>query len=212
MDLSIRNEQVSEFRFVEELTREAFWNVHVPGCNEHFLLHNLRQSEDFIKKLDLVSEHEGRVIGHIVYTRAVIKQESGAAIDVVCFGPVSVLPQFQKRGVGSQLIRRSLEIAREMGFVAVLIYGDPRYYHRFGFRCAERYDIRTADGKYAVALMALELQPGALAHAAGRFLESPGFEIDSAAFELFDRTFPPKEQKTGTPSQLEFSIMAGLTY
>ncbi len=212
MDLVIRPENSTETRLVEELTREAFWDIHVPGCNEYFLLHNLRKSKDFISELNLVAEFTGRVVGHIAYTRAVIKQDEGKSIDVTCFGPISVLPEFQKQGVGSQLIRHSLGLAKDMGFLAVLIYGDPRYYHRFGFRCAERYDIQTDDGKYAVALLALELQPGSLARAAGRFLESSDFAVDPAAFEIFDRTFAPKEMHSGIPSQLEFSIISSLRY
>jgi predicted N-acetyltransferase YhbS len=157
MNLIIRNERKNEYRTVEELTREAFWNLYVPGCNEHFCLHNMRESKDFIPELDLVAELDKKVIGNIVYTRGKVIDDTKKIHDVICFGPVSVLTDYQRRGVGSALIKYSLDKARSLGFTAVCIYGDPRYYSRFGFRCAERYDITNSEGKFAVALMALEL-------------------------------------------------------
>jgi len=211
MDVIIRNENVNDYRTVEELTREAFWNVHVPGCSEHFVLHNLRNSPDFIPELDFVAEKEGRIVGHIAYTRAIIQSSRGAGKEVISFGPVSVLPEFQKQGTGSRLIIHSLHTARAMGCPAVLIYGDPRYYHRFGFRCAEKYEITTSDGKFAVALLALELQPGALKNVTGRFIESAAFEVDEQKFAEYDRTFPYRE-KAETDSQREFRILSSLRY
>lgn len=211
MDLVIRNEKINEYRVVEELTRETFWNLYVPGCSEHFVLHNLRDSTDFIPELDLVAQRESRTIGHIVYTRGIIKDNQDAEKEVISFGPVSVLPAFQKQGVGSALIFHTINIAKGMGYPAIFIYGDPRYYCRFGFRCAEKYDIKAADGKFAVALLALELQPNALNNMPGRFIESVAYEVDEKKLEEFDRTFPYKE-KTGTDSQREFRFLVSLRY
>ena len=98
MDLIIRNEKINEYRTVEELTRDAFWNLYAPGCNEHFVLHNLRNSADFIPELDFVAEKEGQIVGQIVYNRGVIKDKQGTEKKVIRFGPVSVLPAFQKQG------------------------------------------------------------------------------------------------------------------
>jgi putative acetyltransferase len=211
MNLIIRNERKNEYRAIEELTREAFWDVHVPGCNEHFCLHNMRGSADFIPELDFVAELVGRLVGNIVYTRAGVINEARETIQVICFGPVSVLPAFQKQGIGSALINHSINAARDMGYPAIFIYGDPRYYSRFGFRCAEKYDIKTADGKYAIALLALELKQGALNNKPGRFIESASFEVDESKFAEYDATFPHKE-KTETESQKEFRVMASLRY
>lgn len=119
-----------------------------------------------------------KIIGHIAYTRSVIIDEPNIQHEIVTLGPVSVLPSFQKQGVGNALIRYSLEKARNMGYTDVCIYGDPRYYSRFGFRCAEKFDIKTADGKFAVALLALELCPKALEKVKGRFCEDPVFEVN----------------------------------
>ena len=211
METHIRLENALDYKAVEVLTREAFWNIHVPGCNEHFLLHELRKSPDFIPELDFVAEVDGKLVGNIVYSRASVTDDAGTRREVLSFGPVSVLPEYQKMGVGGALIRHSLKIAGEMGFQAVLIYGDPRYYSRFGFRCAERYDICSADGKYSVALLALPLQPGGLDGIAGRFEESPTYTIDEAAAEKFDATFPKKE-KGFAESQRTFQILASLRY
>ena len=210
-DLVIRNETEADYRNVEYLVREAFWNVQVPGCDEHFILHSLRDSDDFIPELDFVAERAGRIVGQIACTRAVIKDMQGESSEVLTFGPVSVLSEFQRRGIGSALILRIIGLARKMGYPAVCIYGDPRYYSRFGFRCAEKYDIRTPDDKYAVALQALELKPGALNGISGRFLESSDIEVDQAEFEHYDATFPFKEKKE-TESQREFRLLVSLRY
>ena len=208
---AIRNENEDDYRTVEEMVREAFWNLYVPGCSEHFILHNLRNSSDFIPELDFVAEKEGHIVGQIVYSRGHVEYAKGAEKEVVSFGPVSVLPALQKQGIGSCLINHTINLAREMGFPAVCIYGDPRYYSRFGFRCAEKYEIKTADGKFAVALQVLELQRGALANMPGRFIESAAFEVDENEFAQYDATFPLRE-KAETDSQREFRLLASLRY
>ena len=98
-----------------------------------------------------------------------------------------------------------------MGFSAICIYGDPRYYSRFGFRCAEKYEIKTADGKFAFALQVLELQRNALANVPGWIIESAAFEVDENEFTKYDATFPFKE-KSETDSQQEFRLLASLRY
>jgi len=211
MNMIIRNEKEEDYRAVEELTREAFWNLYVPGCNEHFILHNLRNSRDFIPELDFVAEKGGQIVGNIVYSRGIIMDEQGAEKEVLCFGPVSVSPAFQKQGIGSSLIIHTINVARVMDYPAIFIYGDPRYYSRFGFRCAEKYDIKTADGKFAVALLALELKQGMLNNIPGRFIESPAFEADENKFAEYEAKFPHKE-KAETDSQREFRLLVSLRY
>jgi len=211
INLAIRNENENDYRTVEEMVREAFWNLYVPGCNEHFILHNLRNSSDFIPELDFVAEKEGQIVGQIVYSRGRIRYTQGAEKEVVSFGPVSVLPTFQKQGIGSGLITHTINLAREMGFPAICIYGDPRHYSRFGFRCAEKYEIKTADGKFAVALQVLELRHGVSDNKSGRFIESATFEVDENEFAKYEATFPFKE-KAETDSQREFRFLASLRY
>jgi putative acetyltransferase len=211
MDLMIRNERKNENRTVEELTREAFWNVYVPGCTEHFCVHKMRGSTDFIPELDLIAELDGRLVGNIVYTHATIINGTGKPNQVINFGPISVLPAYQSQGVGGTLIKHSLDKAKFLGFTAVCIYGDPRFYSRFGFRCAERYDITNSEGKFAVALMAFELVPGALRKISGRFIESEVYKVDEDDFQKYENTFPPKD-KAVIESQTDFKILASLVY
>ncbi|OPZ67924.1 MAG: Acetyltransferase (GNAT) family protein [Firmicutes bacterium ADurb.Bin467] len=127
----------------------------------------------------------------------------------ITFGPVSVLPVYQRMGVGSALIWHTLSLAKEMGHRAVLIYGSPDYYPRFGFRPGKHFNIRTSDNMYAAALQALELAPGALKGVAGRFFESDAFEVDVRASEAFDKGFPRRERRA-TGTQREFQKIASM--
>ena len=208
---TIRKEEKEDYRTVEGLVREAFWNLYVPGCNEHFVLHNLRKSNDFIPELDFVAEREGQIVGQIAYTRGIVKGKGTEDKEAITFGPVSVLPAFQRWGTGSALINHTIVLAREMGYPAICIYGDPRYYNRFGFRCGEKYEIKTADDKFAVALQVLELKQGALDNMSGRFIESAAFAVDETGFAHYDAGFPFKEKKE-TESQREFRFLASLRY
>lgn len=211
-DLHIRVETEKDFREVEELTREAFWDVYVPGCTEHFLLHRLRRAAEFIPELSLVAETGGRIAGHIAYTHSYVLHADGSRTPLLCFGPVSVLPRFQGKGIGNVLIRASFEKAKELGHKAVCIMGNPLYYRRFGFRCAERYDLQTAGGKYAAAMLALELVPGALADKEGRVIESDVYALeDEPGFLKFDAAFPLRE-KGYKPSQDVFRVLVSMIY
>lgn len=206
----LRNETPSDYETVENLTREAFWNQYAPGCNEHYLLHVMRDSDAFICELDVVAEVDGKIVGNIVYTEAQIVGENGECHDVISFGPIAVLPEFQGKGIARRLIEHTSQLAQAMGYRAILIYGDPDLYSRFGFAPAEEYGIGTPDNMYAAALQAFELCPGALAECEGRFYESSAFEVDPQAAEEFDRGFPDKERKSGLPSQARFQQVVGL--
>lgn len=211
ISLIMRKEKKGDYRNVEQLVREAFWNLYVPGCNEHYVLHNLRNSSDFIPVLDFVAETEGQIVGQIAYTRGIIESKHGNQTEVISFGPISVLPALQKRGIGSALIAHTINLARAIGYLAICIYGDPRYYSRFGFRCAERYEIKTADDKFAVALQALELKKSVLSNISGKFIESAAFVVDETKFAQYDTAFPVKEKRE-TDSQREFRLLASLRY
>lgn len=206
----IRLEQPADYRAVEELTREAFWNVNVPGCDEHFLAHKLRSHPDFIAGLDFVAEIGGKIAGNIMFTESrIVAPDCGMTYPVLTFGPLSVLPEYQKQGVGAALIAHSCQEAREQGYGAVLIYGDPEYYSRFGFRPAADFSVTTADGNVHPALQALELKAGALAGVSGRFCESPAYHFDQDEGAEFDASFAPKA-KFITESQRRFARLAGL--
>jgi predicted N-acetyltransferase YhbS len=202
--ISLRKEAPADNTAVETLIREAFWNQYAPGCTEHYLAHVLRQSPDFVPELDILAEADGRVIGSILYSRARILLDTGGELPVLSFGPIAVLPAYQKRGVGARLIAHTLTLAREAGWRAVLIYGDPAYYSHQGFVPAETYRVGTPDNQYLAPLQAYELYPGALANAAGRLVESSTFDVDEAAALAFDRRFPPKPKEEGNAAQKRF--------
>jgi predicted N-acetyltransferase YhbS len=206
----LRNTREADYAAVESLTREAFWNRYFPGCNEHYLIHVIRCDAAYVRALDFVAESGGKIIGSIVYTTASIIGDDGASHAVLSFGPVSVLPAFQGKGVGSILIEHTIALAKGLGFGAILIYGDPDYYRRFGFVAAQSYGIATADNMYMPALQALELVGGALKNIAGRFVESEVYNVDAAAANAFDEAFPPKELLGDLPSQVKFRKMLEL--
>lgn len=204
MEITLRTELPADYRETENVTREAFWNRYAPGCAEHYLLHVMRGSRAFVPELDLVAECGGRIVGNVVCVKAVIEGDDGRRCEVLTLGPISVLPEFQRRGIGGRLIARVRELAREMGFCAVLLCGDPDYYLYQGFVPAELLGIRTADNMYAMALHVCELYDGALSGVRGRYVEDGIYEVDEAAAEAFDREFPAKEKVAGTLSQQRF--------
>ncbi len=202
--VTFRRETPGDYAEVETLIREAFWNRYAPGCVEHYLARALRQSPDFVPELDILAEADGRIIGSILYSHARILLDSGGELPVLSFGPLAVLPACQGCGVGARLIAHTLALAREAGWRAVLIYGDPEYYSRQGFVPAETYRIGTPDNQYMGPLQAYELYPGALANAAGRLTESSAFEVDESAAQAFDLQFSPKPKEEGNAAQKRF--------
>lgn len=196
---------------MEELTRDAFWNVHVPGCNEHYLVHLLRNSECYIPELDLVAIVDKRLVGNIMYSRARVVDAKGNSHPVLSFGPLSVDPAYQNTGIGRALIERSITMARELGHEAVIIYGDPDYYCRFGFKAAELYGIRGQEELFCPALLVYEIVAGALEGITGAFLEDPVYHLDEAAAAEFELGFPSRE-KGFRPSQLRFQELLGQSH
>ncbi|MCL2721405.1 MAG: N-acetyltransferase [Treponema sp.] len=193
MEITLRLEEEKDYRIVENLTREAFWNNHVPGCDEHLLIHNLRKSNEFIKELDFVAIHEDKIVGNIVYVKSKVKKEE-VENSVITFGPVSVLPDYQNKGIGSKLINHTVKLAKETGYNGIIIYGDPVYYKRFGFIESKNFNITNKEKKFPVALLVLELYPGALNGIEGIFDEGKVYEVDKNEAEEFDKLFPKKEK------------------
>jgi len=202
MDIIIRPEKESDFEEVEHITREAFWDIYKPGCDEHLLAHKLRAVPAFIPELDFVAELDHRIAGNIMYSRARVIGEDGREDEVITFGPVSVLPACQKRGIGSLLITHTRKLAQEMGYRAIFIFGNPAYYRRFGFLNAEAFGIATADGENFEEFMGLELYKDALRGIKGRFQEDPVFHIDKEELEAFETRFPYREKHV-TDTQLK---------
>lgn len=205
MNISLRKETESDHRIVEELTRDAFWNIHFPGCDEHYLAHTIRNHPDFIDEMDIVAEYEGRVIGNIMYTRSFVVDGDGNRMDTITFGPISVLPEFQRKGVGTALINYTKEIALKNKEKAIIILGHPHNYCKHGFRSCRDYMISDPDGRYPFGLLVLELEKEAFMGRKWKFFYSSGFDSDAGKVEEFDRQFPYKK-KEFSPLQVEFSI------
>ncbi|MGN0799460.1 MAG: GNAT family N-acetyltransferase [Christensenellales bacterium] len=203
--LLIRNETESDYAAVENITREAFWNIHVPGCNEHYLVHIMRKHADFIPELDFVAELDGRVIGNVMYTRSRLADEAGKIKPCLTFGPVSILPEYQNRGYGRLLLERSFEAALERGHEVIVIFGNPARYVGRGFKSCRRYNICIEGSIYPSAMLVKELKPGALDGRKWFFYESSAYAIADGEAEEFDKGFAPKE-KEYRPSQEEFYI------
>jgi predicted N-acetyltransferase YhbS len=206
MEITLRPEEEKDYRIVEKLTREAFWNVYFPGCNEHLLIHNLRKANEFIKKLDFVAMYNNEIVGNIVYVEAKIK-DTDKEYTVLTFGPLSVLPEYQNKGIGGKLINYTVKLAKELGYKAVIIYGDPEYYKRFGFKESKEYNITNKDKKFPAALLVLELYYNALDGIKGVFDEGKIYDIDENELEEFENGFDKKE-KGVTKSQKRFMEIA----
>ena len=192
MDIALRLERTGDFRIVEELTREAFYNTS-GTLDEHLLVHKLRLSEAFVPELDYVAEAEGRIVGNIMYSLAAIVDDRGKRYEVLAIDPLSVLPAYQKKGVGSALVRHTVREAKMLNFRAIVIGGHPDYYPRFGFQRAAALGILHGDGAIPPdGMMAMPLYEGALDGVSGRFMADPSFVLpDPEELRRFDATFPP---------------------
>ena len=203
-DVIIRSEKKEEYRKVENLVRESFWNVYKPGCSEHYVLHVLRDDPAFVKELDFVMERDGMLIGQNVFMRTVINSDDGRDIPVLTMGPICIAPELKRRGYGKMLLDYSLEKAAEMGFGAVLFEGNIDFYGKSGFDYARRFGIRyhdlpeDADDSF---FLCKELKPGYLDEVTGVYQTPQGYYVDDADVDEFDKEFPPK-QKLKLPGQI----------
>jgi len=194
VNVKIRNEMEEDFREVEELTREAFWNLYFPGCNEHYLVHSMRNHQDFIREMDFVAEYRGKIVGNIMYTKAWLINENGKEEEIISFGPLSVLPKYQRRGIGTALVNHTKEIALKKGTKGIVIYGDPHNYCKHGFKSAKDLNISDMNGEYPHGMLALELEEGAFGGDRWKFRYSNAFNVNEQEVEIFDKTFEIKEK------------------
>mgnify|MGYP004509420855 FL=1 len=203
-NIKIRLEKKEEYREVENLVREAFWNVYRPGCLEHFVLNRLRNNPDFIAELDYVMELNGKLIGQIVFMKAVLKVDDGRDIPIVTIGPICIIPELKRRGYGKVLLDYSLDKAAKMGFGAVCIEGNIDFYGKSGFTYAGEFGIRyhgLPEDEDASFFLCKELTPGYLDGITGEYETPTGYFVDEAEADEFDKGFPYKE-KLKQPGQL----------
>ena len=203
--ITFRNETPADYKAVENLTREAFWNVYKPGCDEHFVLHSFRTRSDFVPELDILMEENSVLIGHVMFARAEIRLNNGGILPIMTFGPISIAPDFKRKGYGTVLLRHAIQKAKKMNCGALAITGNIGFYGKSGFVVAKTKDIFYHADPDADYFLIKELIPGFLDQVkkagGGIFKEPDGYFIDSKEAEEFDSHFPPKE-KLSLPGQI----------
>ncbi|WP_409274215.1 GNAT family N-acetyltransferase [Neobacillus sp. SCS-31] len=154
MDITIRQEKEADYQAVEEVIKRAFSDVEISDKTEHHLVKRLRGSEAFIPELSLVAVHEatGELVGQILFTKAKVGDTETLAL-----APITVLPEFQNRGIGGNLVNKGLELAKELGYASAFVLGHPGYYQKFGFKKASLWGIKAPWVVPDEAFMALEL-------------------------------------------------------
>lgn len=203
-NIIIRLEKKEEYREVENLVRESFWNVYRPGCLEHYVLNKLRDDPSFVRELDFVMEQDGKLIGQNIFVRAKINADDGRDVSIMAMGPICVTPKLQRKGYGKLLLDYSLEKAKELGCGAVCFEGNIDFYGKSGFTYAKSFGIRyhdLPDGEDASFFLCKELINGYLDGITGEYTPPQGYFVDESDVEEFDKGFPYKE-KLKLPGQL----------
>jgi len=204
IDYIIRLERKEEYREVENLVREAFWNVYRPGCLEHYVLNQLRNDPDFVHELDFVLEKDGKIIGQNMFMHAKISADGGSEVPIMTMGPICIAPEFQKLGYGKVLLDYSIERAATLGCGALCFEGNIGFYGKSGFSYAGNFGLRyhglpeDADASF---FLCKELIPGYLDGITDVYAPPSGYFVDEQKAEEFDRQFPPKD-KLVLPGQL----------
>ena len=203
-DYTIRLEEKNDYRAVENLVRESFWNIYKPGCSEHYVIHVLRNDPAFIRELDFVMEQDGSIIGQNIFMKTIIEVDDGSIVDVLTMGPIGITPELMRQGYGKALLDYSLGKAADMGYGAVLFEGNIGFYGKSGFDYAGRFGIRyhdlpeDADSSF---FLCKELIPGYLDGITGVYQTPQGYYVRDEDVEAFDKDFPPKE-KLKLPGQI----------
>lgn len=203
-DYIIRLEKENEHREIENLVREAFWNVYRPGCTEHLVLHRLRSDPAFVRELDFVMEKDGKPIGQNMFMRSFIAADDGRSVPIMTMGPICISPELQRQGFGQKLLDYSLEKASEMGAGAICIEGNIDFYGKSGFTYARNFGLRYHDvpeGEDDSFFLCNELKTGYLDGITGVYAPPQGYYAEEAETEKFDKLFPPKK-KLKLPGQI----------
>ncbi len=195
MNINIRLETEDDYSRVEELTRESFWNLYAPGCDEHYLCHVLRGHNDFIKELDYVAEVDGNIIGSIMYSKSLLISDDSEKVPIVSFGPLCVHPEYQRKKIGTALIEKTKSLVEKMDIPAIIIYGDPHNYCKHGFKNGIDYKVSNMDGEFPLGLLVLELKPGFFGINKWKARQSDVFKYNQEDAVEFDKKFKEKEKK-----------------
>ncbi|MGL4982929.1 MAG: GNAT family N-acetyltransferase [Treponemataceae bacterium] len=212
MNIKLRLEQKEDFFAVENMTREAFWNLYQQGCDEHVLVHCMRDHADFISELNFIAvlddqEANPTIVGHIKYTKSYLLSETGKRLETLTFGPLCVLPQYQRQGIGSALLQKTIELASKMQVAAIIIWGDPANYVKHGFKNCKDYNISVAKNAFPTCLLVLELQKDSLGKEFCIYHDSLIFTSFQDKTEEVEKKFSPKEKKVQYSQEL-FRILS----
>lgn len=194
----IRLEEKREYRKVENLVRESFWNVYRPGCLEHYVLNQLRNNSAFVPELDFVMYQGEELIGQNMFMRTAISADDGRSIPIMTMGPICIKNELKRKGYGKMLLDYSLEKAAELGCGALCFEGNIDFYGKSGFRQASESGIRyhgLPEGEDASFFLCKELIPGYLDGVTGEYATPAGYLVDEEEAEKFDQQFPYKEKQ-----------------
>ena len=191
MNIIIRKETKEDFYNTELMVMRAFFNMYRPGCNEHLLVHKLREAPEYVPECSLVAELDGRIVGCVYVSKANVTDSDGQSHEVATVGPVAAEPTLCYRGIGTKLMEAVIPLIKEAGFKGIVMCGEPEYYPRFGFVTCDRFDIRHSAFGNSDAFMALPLNEG-FEEIHGIYAEGPVFETceDEAEIEEFNKNFP----------------------
>lgn len=196
-DCIIRLERNEDYRKVETLVRESFWNVYRPGCLEHYVLNQQREDPSFVPELDFVMELGSEIIGQCVSVKAAVKADDERDIPIITMGPICISPEFQRMGLGKILLDYFLEKSAQMGFGAVCFEGNIDFYGKSGFTYASRFGLRyhgLPEGADASFFLCKELQKDYLGGISGEYTPPVCYFVNESEAEEFDKAFPPKER------------------
>jgi putative acetyltransferase len=207
MNYVIRKEESTDYRTVEEITKKAFWNIHTPGCNEHYLVHKMRSHPDFVPELDYVIEKDGIIIGNIMYAKSRLVGNTEKEKTILTFGPVSIHPECQRKGFGKALIEYTFTKAIELKYSCIVIFGNPSNYVNLGFKSCSKYDVAISEGIYPTALLVKELVEGSLRGDKWLYKESEVYDLDENEADAYDAQFENMEKRIQA-SQEEFFILS----
>ncbi|MCQ2978921.1 MAG: N-acetyltransferase [Clostridia bacterium] len=202
-NITFRLEESNDYREVENLVRESFWNVYRPGCSEHYLINQLRNNADFVKELDIVMECNGKIIGQNVFVKAKITTKEGKDIPILTMGPICVSNELKRQGLGKILLDYSIEEATKLGYGAVFFEGNIDFYGKSGFTYGKDFNISYNGMPLSDApfFLGKELIPGYLKDVSGIYHTPECYMVSDDEVEEFDNEFPYKE-KLKLPGQL----------
>ncbi|MGG4488038.1 GNAT family N-acetyltransferase [Metabacillus idriensis] len=166
--IKIRQEAPSDISAIKKVNEAAFGQE-----NEANLIHTIRKSPSFVPELSLVAEKE-EIVGHILFSKITIDTVNGE-VPSLALAPMAVKPEFQKEGIGSQLVRAGLKRCKELGYDSVIVLGHPEFYPKFGFVPASTKGINPPFVVPDEVFMLIEVKPGALDAAAGVVRYPPAF-------------------------------------